>query len=110
MSRLDEIRIRANRAADVLIEDPEMFGRKYAPVRRPVSLLWPADALDMLAVVEAAVAWREVVLSPWKGPETQFVIDDAEGELIDAIEELMAAGDAATDEPRVGKSHTSEML
>ena len=73
-----------------------------------------ADFPALLAVVEAAVAWREADKRFGECPScasTLGVLEaEALSEMVRAVDAFMAASDAATDEPRIGKTHTAEML
>ena len=61
-----------------------------------------ADMPALLAVVEAAVAWGNSTT-----PRDDMATESA---LIAAIDAFMATSDAATDAPRIGNTHTAEML
>ena len=68
----------------------------------------------LLAVVEAAVAWREADKRYGECPSCSSTLGvleaEALSEMVRAVDAFMATSDAATDEPRIGKSHTGEML
>ena len=84
---LDGIRQRAVLSTMVVIEDEKVTGTRRA-VQRRVSALWPDEAVEMLKLVEAAVAWG-VSTTPKEDRETQEA-------LVNAVRLMMEEDDGQT--------------